>query len=221
MIVKCKNCNKKFNSSPSRLKIGKGQFCSIKCHGLYVKSKRICKQCNKEFLYLDSQMGGNFCCSECYKDFLKIKYIIVKCWNCDKEWKRLKTRIEDKRGRYCNKKCYYESMKMPIEIFKRNRYEYNKRYRKENHAKYLSWKHKRRALVKELGGVFADYQWENLLKECNYECINCEKKKKLTVDHIISIPKWLKLEIKPDYKWNDIENIQPLCGSCNSKKSYI
>ena len=52
-------------------------------------------------------------------------------------------------------------------------------------------------------------EWEGLKKKFNYRCANCGKQKLLTEDHIISLKKG---------GTNYIDNIQPLCQSCNSKK---
>lgn len=52
-------------------------------------------------------------------------------------------------------------------------------------------------------------QWKNLCREYDYRCTDCGKKKKLSEDHIIPLSKG---------GTNYISNIQPLCGSCNSKK---
>ncbi len=100
---------------------------------------------------------------------------------------------------------------------------YNRNYRRQYPEKAASWKHKRRALEAKLGGYFTAEQWKRLKKEFNNTCPKCQKKEleiKLTVDHIIPINKW-STWIKNhniNYKWNNIENIQPLCKNCNSKK---
>ncbi len=55
-------------------------------------------------------------------------------------------------------------------------------------------------------------EWDLLKKQYNCTCPMCGKSEleiKLTEDHIIPLSKGGS---------NNIENIQPLCGSCNSKK---
>jgi hypothetical protein len=52
-------------------------------------------------------------------------------------------------------------------------------------------------------------EWINLCNKYWNICLCCKKQEKLTIDHIIPISKW----------WlNTIDNIQPLCFSCNSSK---
>ena len=61
-------------------------------------------------------------------------------------------------------------------------------------------------------GYFTLGEWEILKKQHDYICCWCGKKEpaiKLTVDHIIALK-------NGGSNW--IENIQPLCGPCNSRK---
>lgn len=76
---------------------------------------------------------------------------------------------------------------------------------------------------REFGGKHTFKQWEELKRKFNYMCLCCKKQEpfiKLTEDHVVPLSIWgeWSKENKPNFKANDIENIQPLCKSCNSKK---
>ncbi len=79
----------------------------------------------------------------------------------------------------------------------------------------------RRVLKKKLGGTYTLQQWNDLVKECGGVCNRCGEKTKMTVDHIIPLSKWEEWakEHNPTYLANDIDNIQPLCLTCNIKKN--
>lgn len=91
-------------------------------------------------------------------------------------------------------------------------------------ARMYDWvsrlKNKHRVKLKGLDGDFSIQQWKDLLTKYDGKCARCGKKKKLTFDHIISLKRWPEWaeKNKPNYRANDIENIQPLCSFCNGSK---
>jgi hypothetical protein len=71
----------------------------------------------------------------------------------------------------------------------------------------------RRERIRVNGGFHSENEWELLKAQYNWTCPNCKKSEpsiKLTRDHIIAIARGGS---------DNIENIQPLCVKCNSKKS--
>lgn len=82
-------------------------------------------------------------------------------------------------------------------------------WRQRNPEKTRAASHRRRARLSNAGQSFTAKEWNNLCKKYNYRCLACGKKKKLEVDHIIPLSKNGSASI---------DNIQPLCRSCNSKK---
>ena len=100
--------------------------------------------------------------------------------------------------------------------------EYRKEYRKEygkdavrdwrrRHPEKVSqYNNNRRAQKKRSKGVVAASEWKALVDKYDHLCLCCKKDHVvLTMDHIIPLSKGgLHL----------IDNIQPLCKSCNSRK---
>lgn len=87
-----------------------------------------------------------------------------------------------------------------------------RKWKKINIQKYLHSKRLRKYREKGAKGKHTLQEWEELKKQYNWTCPDCGKKEpdiKLTEDHIIPIS-------RGGSNW--IENIQPLCKSCNSKK---
>jgi 5-methylcytosine-specific restriction endonuclease McrA len=84
------------------------------------------------------------------------------------------------------------------------------KWRKENKERVIELSQRRRARLKGGGGSYTAKEWIDLCNKFQNRCLCCGNSDlKLTVDHIVPISKGGA---------NYIENIQPLCKSCNSKK---
>ena len=69
--------------------------------------------------------------------------------------------------------------------------------------------HRRRARKVGNGGTYTVIQWESLCEQYGNCCLACGATGLLTVDHIVPLALGGA---------NDIGNLQPLCGPCNSYK---
>lgn len=81
---------------------------------------------------------------------------------------------------------------------------------KKNRDKTVQYSQNRRARKLAAFGTYTGEEFEWLCINYNYQCLDCGSyDKPLTVDHVIPLSLG---------GTNTIENIQPLCGRCNSRK---
>jgi 5-methylcytosine-specific restriction endonuclease McrA len=83
---------------------------------------------------------------------------------------------------------------------------------KGGYSNTLALNEKRYLLERNAAGSHTREQWEALKQRCRSRCVACNRPEPhiiLTEDHIVPLSRGGS---------NDIENIQPLCQSCNSKK---
>jgi len=89
----------------------------------------------------------------------------------------------------------------------------NRNYYHQYRSRFYEYVNRRRARKAQAEGSHTEAEWEALKARYNFTCLCCGKREPdiiLTRDHVISL----------DTGGNDnIDNIQPLCKSCNSKKS--
>ena len=117
-----------------------------------------------------------------------------ECLTCKKEFYVAKSKIDKK---YCSRKCCSGI---------------NDPNWKGGYERTLWRNRQRRIKRKNAEGSHTLKEWNDLKEKCNYTCQACgkiEPEIKLTVDHIIPLSKK-----GTDY----IDNIQPLCKSCNPSK---
>lgn len=87
--------------------------------------------------------------------------------------------------------------------------EHNRRWQKNNHQHLVLKSHRRRVQKRQNGGDYTVAEWNALCARYDNRCLCCGEHRPLTVDHIVPVHKGGS---------NDITNLQPLCGECNSRK---
>lgn len=135
----------------------------------------------------------------------------------DREWRKKNPErakiISDRYRNSKNGKKTREAYRRDILPFILERYkEIKNRWRQNNQERMNFYSRIRRYLKKNAEGFHTFREWELLKKRYDYMCFYCKRKEpeiKLTEDHIVPLSKGGS---------NNIENIQPLCGRCNSRK---
>ena len=175
-----------------------------------IRVKKSCISCKAFF-----QGRSPFWCSAC---------IIIDsiCGYCRKDIFIERNKFEDGRGRFCSLKCANQIIgargmaRIKAPNWKHGKTFDQKSYRREMRAKnreiFAFYTRKRTYLKKGAEGGHTLADWLNLKIFYGFMCLCCKKIEPeitLTEDHIVPISKGGS---------NNIENIQPLCGSCNSRK---
>ena len=172
-------------------------------------------------------------CTKCKQikliiEFCKCKRITNRdgfrawCKECEREYERYycKRPYRIKKKSEWDKKNYKENIckiRERVKNYKRNNKEkiskLNRKYRKENPEKVAFSLKRARLMRRKAEGSHTLKEWQDLKAYYGNTCLRCKKPEpqiKLTEDHIISII---------NNGTDDIDNIQPLCRSCNSSKN--
>ncbi len=97
-----------------------------------------------------------------------------------------------------------------MEENKRRISELSARWYRNNKDRAKARAHRRRSAIKAVGGSFTAQEFRALCDRYENKCLCCGKVGDLTPDHVVPICKSGS---------NSIENIQPLCLSCNLRKA--
>lgn len=147
-------------------------------------------------------------------------WIKFNCDYCEKENEEKESHYKKKKRHFCNMLCYssFRREKLPLEeqpaykgVRKKgeSKQVYYRNYCNRNKANISHLKARRYAREKGAIGSHTLLEWNNLKAIHENKCIKCGEEKKLTKDHVVPLSKG-----GTDF----IENIQPLCRNCNSKK---
>ncbi len=108
--------------------------------------------------------------------------------------------------------AYIRNYKRTNQAYKEKRQEHDREYRRLHPEQNAQYFHNRRARKQQTGGSFTVKEWRKLCAHYGWACLRCGRKEPeiaLTVDHVIPLSKG---------GTNSIDNIQPLCISCNTSK---
>jgi 5-methylcytosine-specific restriction endonuclease McrA len=188
--VNCKNCNRQFKEYASRIKSGHGKYCSKKC---LLAGREKTKKTHK-------------------------------CLVCSILFYTKNSRIKTGRGKFCSTKCYTKSKEGMVGFWKNKTRSTPWMEGAKNHMWTGGFVTTHYARQKGVGGKHTQTEWEQLKKRYSHSCLCCKKQEpfiKLTKDHVVPLKMWnvWAVENNPQYMGNSIQNIQPLCLECNSRKN--
>lgn len=161
----------------------------------------ICKSCNKrhanEWYYANKEKALVTCRNWALANTEKVRET-HKRWreNNPEQWRKVVSKATNKWRESNPEKSH----------------EVSRNWKTKNVEKNLQINRNYRAKKSGNGGTITEKEWQSLKKIYNYTCLCCKRKEpeiKLTLDHV----KPLKLGGK-----NIIDNAQPLCSLCNSRK---
>jgi 5-methylcytosine-specific restriction endonuclease McrA len=134
----------------------------------------------------------------------------------DRKWKkahRENVNSSARERRQADIEHYREIGRNSYERHAEERRQYSLEYYKIHPEKSVAASNRRRARKLAAGGAHTEDEWQSLKAFYDYRCLCCGKREpeiRLTRDHVIPLT---------EGGTDSIDNIQPLCARCNSKKN--
>lgn len=167
----------------------------------FLWTTKICRSCGKEKCLEEYAKHRNIC-KQCRADY-------VKQWQSDNADIQ---KIKKKQWRDSNAEILKQKRKQKVltDVQRQKQREHHRIYKAKHRIQYNIYDYKRRSILKD-AGTFTEAEWTTLKEKYNNMCLACKCKScKLTIDHV------LPLSLGGS---NTIDNIQPLCGECNTRKN--
>jgi 5-methylcytosine-specific restriction endonuclease McrA len=139
------------------------------------------------------------------------------CILCDRERSRKWSEANPNRVKERGRKWAAENLGRRA-VYDRKRYADNPEKKRKRNSAWQSAnretsnaaEHRRRTRKTAAGGSYTTSEWKALVNHYGNKCLRCGREDvKLTADHVVPVAKG---------GTSDIDNIQPLCYSCNSSK---
>lgn len=185
-----------------------------------------CKFCRR-FMGARPKPPGKKRCSRCkewkalgdfYSNKSNVSGLASMCIPCEKTYLNKRRSANLDKARQCARQ-HYANYK---DVHKRAIQKYTMKHPERVRAQRAAYKAKNRPLQVAMyhnrkarrlaGGTYTVVEWEELKARYAFHCLCCGRKEpeiKLTVDHVVPLSMGGS---------NRIENIQPLCLSCNCRK---
>ena len=131
-----------------------------------------------------------------------------------KRWEdRNPDKVRDKSRRTAQRRSSDPLLRAKYTRYQRERRQQRQRNDPAYHAHLMrlaraGWK-RRRALLARASGSHTMAEWDRLCAYYDHCCVCCKEHRPLTVDHVVPLSRG---------GGDGIQNIQPLCGPCNSSK---
>lgn len=138
-----------------------------------------------------------------------------QCDNCKRPAETKASAYTRKRRHFCSNPCYWAYRRtappseQPTWRGGVSNTEAHRRWKAKNPRRMAHLKAARYARERGAKGSHSLEQWESLKAKHDHKCVGCGEAKILTRDHIIPLALGGS---------HHIENIQPLCRNCNSRK---